>query len=337
MDVIALSQAGLGATVAPLGTALTVEQLELLWRLSPAPVLCFDGDAAGSRAAARALSIALPLITPERSLSVASLPAGEDPDTLVSRQGAASIQSLLDGATPMVDAIWAFAREAAGAATTPEQQAALLGALEKQAAAIQDRTLAREYKRALTDRFYQSRRRSAIPRVPQHLRPGAEAMAAGSLAEQARLLTAILLRHPELLHDVEEAYAELDLPAPLARLRQAMLLQLHGSDRLDTQQVMDHLHHSGLDEEVAVALSHSPLRLPECASPEAMPADAEAGWWHIFGMMHRDRLDQEMAQALAAFVSQPDDAAMTRLRALREAQNALQAGGPGFGADEASE
>ena len=88
MDVIALAQAGIGGAVAPLGTALTEEQLEELWRLAPAPILCFDGDAAGSRAAARAAELALPLLAPDRTLRLARLPAGEDPDTLVRRQGA---------------------------------------------------------------------------------------------------------------------------------------------------------------------------------------------------------------------------------------------------------
>ncbi len=83
MDVIALHQAGFAGAVAPLGTALTAEQLEELWRLDPAPVLCFDGDAAGARAAARAAELALPLLAPERTLRLARLPAGEDPDTLV--------------------------------------------------------------------------------------------------------------------------------------------------------------------------------------------------------------------------------------------------------------
>ncbi len=87
MDVIALHQAGFAGAVAPLGTALTEDQLDELWRLSPMPVLCFDGDAAGARAAARAAELALPLLAPERSLRLAGLPAGEDPDTLVARQG----------------------------------------------------------------------------------------------------------------------------------------------------------------------------------------------------------------------------------------------------------
>lgn len=335
MDVIALSQAGLQAAVAPLGTALTAEQLEALWRLSPVPVLCFDGDAAGSRAAARALSIALPLITPERSLAVASLPAGEDPDTLVMRQGAAGMRRVLDGARPMVEAVWAFTRELAGNGSTPEQAAALLAQLDRQAALIEDRGLAGEYRRALKDRFYASRRRHAVPQTPRHLRPGAEAMATGSAAEQARMLTAILLRHPSLLHDVEEAYAGLALPPPLAELRAALLAQPHAAEPLDSAGMLDHLHHSGLSEAVAVALARIPYPLPACAAPDAMPADAEAGWWHIFGMMHRDRLEEEVSNAMHAFAAQADEDGLRRLTVLCEARNTLRAGGQGVGLDTA--
>ncbi len=92
MDVIATAQAGFTAAVAPLGTALTNEQLEELWRVSPCPVLCFDGDAAGARAASRAMELALPMLTPERSLKFATLPSGDDPDSLV-RKGGASVVS----------------------------------------------------------------------------------------------------------------------------------------------------------------------------------------------------------------------------------------------------
>ncbi len=337
MDVIALSQAGLGATVAPLGTALTVEQLELLWRLSPAPVLCFDGDAAGSRAAARALALALPLITPERSLSVASLPAGEDPDTLVGQRGVDTMRGLIDQAKPMVEAIWSYAREGVGPASTPEQAAGLLARLDAQAGLIADRGLAAEYRRALRERFYASRRRRALPEVPHHLRPGAEAGAAGAAGERARMLTAILLRHPELLHDVEEAYAGLVLSPALDRLRAAILARPHDAAPLDSLWLIDHLTHSGLGEETSQALASTPCPLPACAGPDAMPAEAEAGWWHIFGLMHRGRLEQEVAEAMRAFAADPDPASERRLTALCVARNALGAGEQGIGADGGTE
>src|ERR1700689_1693546 len=111
MDVIALGQAGFDAVVAPLGTALTEEQLAELWRLSPAPVLCFDGDAAGARAAARAADLALPMLGPESTLRLIALPSGEDPDSLVRKQGARAFQSMLDGAQPLSEALFDLLRE----------------------------------------------------------------------------------------------------------------------------------------------------------------------------------------------------------------------------------
>ncbi len=156
MDVIALAQAGIGGAVAPLGTALTEEQLEELWRLAPAPILCFDGDAAGSRAAARAAELALPLLAPDRTLRLARLPAGEDPDTLVRRRGADGMHAVLSAAAPLSEALYDLLRESGGEAT-PEQRAAFRARLEAAARRIPDRALGGEYRRALLDRFFASR------------------------------------------------------------------------------------------------------------------------------------------------------------------------------------
>ena len=113
MDVIALHQAGFAGAVAPLGTALTEEQLGELWRLTPAPILCFDGDAAGRRAAARAADLALPLLAPERTLRMATLPDGEDPDTLVTPQaGRPAFAGGAGAARPLAEALFDLMREA---------------------------------------------------------------------------------------------------------------------------------------------------------------------------------------------------------------------------------
>ncbi len=106
MDVIALAQAGIHQVVAPLGTALTEEQLELLWRISPEPVLCFDGDGAGLRAAYRAVDLGLPALQPGKSLRFALLPEGQDPDDLVKAEGPAAFHAVLRDARPLVDMVW---------------------------------------------------------------------------------------------------------------------------------------------------------------------------------------------------------------------------------------
>src|SRR5579863_9103059 len=106
MDVIALHRAGFGGAVAPLGTALTEMQLRELWRLAPEPVLCFDGDAAGQRAALRALRRALPLLQSGRSLRFAVLPPGEDPDSLIRGTGPAAFAAILVAARPLSEMLW---------------------------------------------------------------------------------------------------------------------------------------------------------------------------------------------------------------------------------------
>ena len=170
MDVIALGQAGFDAAVAPLGTALTEEQLTELWRLSPAPVLCFDGDAAGARAAARAAELALPVLAPERTLRLISLPAARGPGQPGAHARArAAFQAMLDGARPLAECLYDLLREGMGDAT-PEQRAALRTRLEEAAKRIPDKALAGEYRSVLLDRFFASRRRDAAVLVASRSR-----------------------------------------------------------------------------------------------------------------------------------------------------------------------
>ncbi len=337
MDVIALHQAGFAGAVAPLGTALTEEQLEELWRLSPAPVLCFDGDAAGGRAAARAAELALPFLTPERTLRFAALPAGEDPDTLVRRSGNAAFQAVLESARSLSEALFDLVRESAGEAT-PEQRAALRGRLEEAAGRIRDKALSAEYRRALLDRYFARRaattasRRNgggkAVVRPMALVRPvPAESATA---AERAAILIAVLLHHPALLHDVEEALGALDLPPPLAGLRGAILQWSTSAEVLDSTALIPHLAQAGFAADVARVVAAGVYPLPAFALPGAQPAEAEAGWWHIFGLMHRGRLEEEVVAASRAFASRPDDdAAQRRLIALCTAREALRRGEQG--------
>ncbi len=318
MDVIALHQAGFEAAVAPLGTALTAEQLEALWRLSPVPVLCFDGDAAGGRAAARAAELCLPMVTPDRSLAFVTLPSGQDPDSLVREGGAAAFQALLDAKQPLDQALFSLLRQ--GASDGPEARASFRARLDAAAARIADRALSQEFRNALRDRFYAARRpgpgkkQSPPPRLPRSL-PAPDA----AFQERARCLTAILLRHPVLLRDTEEAYAGLDLPPRLARLRAAILSTDHHA-ALDSAELLSHLQASGLMEETAFVLSTA-MPLPPSARPEAMPAEAEAEWWHLFGLISGlSRLDDEVAEAARAFGNDPTQATQRRLVGLQTAR-----------------
>jgi DNA primase len=165
MDVVALAEAGFAETVAPLGTALTEDQLKLLWRYSPEPVLCFDGDSAGRKAADRAVEVALPWLKPGQSLSLAFLPEGVDPDDLVRQQGAGAFSEVLGRAWPLVDVLWE--RELrVGPVSTPERRAALEARVLALASSIQDATVRSHYQRELRDRLYQIGRERYARRGP---------------------------------------------------------------------------------------------------------------------------------------------------------------------------
>jgi DNA primase len=152
MDVIALAAAGIGDAVAPLGTALTERQIELLWRLVEVPVLCFDGDAAGQRAAMRAVARALPLLRPAHSLKIVRLPAGLDPDDLLKREGPAAMEHMLGEAASLLDTLWTHEQGAAPLAT-PEDKAGLKARLLAHVETIGDPDIKALYRRELLERF----------------------------------------------------------------------------------------------------------------------------------------------------------------------------------------
>ena len=336
LDVIALDQAGRGekpafAPVAPLGTALTEEQLEEIWRLTPEPVLCFDGDAAGARAAARAAEMALPRIAAERTLRLATLPPGEDPDTLIGKGGAAAFGAVLSGARPMHEALYGLLAEGRPAAR-PEDRAALRTRLEQAAARIADRALAAEYRRALLDRFFQETR-AARPGTARRaaLRPPRPPISADAArTEQARCLLALALAHPWLLaQGGDELLAGLDLPdGPPADLRSALLAWLGSAERLDSAALADHLTAAGGGGLLAWASRRAGL--PAEAGREAMPAEVEQAWWHFAGLLRGEatlRAEVTEARNRWAATGRPEDGEL--LQRLVKQLDALSQGGAG--------
>jgi DNA primase len=152
MDVVALAAAGITEAVAPLGTALTEDQIERLWQVVPCPVLCFDGDAAGQRAARRAVTRALPLLKPGHSLSIVTLPGGMDPDDIVKSQGPAAMEALLARGLSLIEALWMAERDS-GALATPEDKAGLKQRLIEATETIRHPDIRALYRRDLLDRF----------------------------------------------------------------------------------------------------------------------------------------------------------------------------------------
>ncbi|MFZ3349545.1 MAG: DNA primase [Xanthobacteraceae bacterium] len=154
VDVIAMVTSGYEATVAPLGTALTTDQLALMWRMTDEPILCFDGDNAGRRAAYRAAELALPLVTPGKSLKFAALPDGQDPDDLARSGGREAIADILGGARPLAHVLWARESET-GPFDTPERRAALEARLSALTATIADESVRRYYRQDFGARLRQ--------------------------------------------------------------------------------------------------------------------------------------------------------------------------------------
>jgi DNA primase len=152
VDVIAMVTSGFAATVAPLGTALTENQLALLWKMADEPILCFDGDKAGQKAAWRAADLALPHLKPGKSLRFALLPEGQDPDDLARAGGRAAIEDVISAARPLADAVWSRAIEG-GSFATPERRAALEARIGEITNSIRDEVVRRYYRQDLSDRI----------------------------------------------------------------------------------------------------------------------------------------------------------------------------------------
>lgn len=229
MDVIALSEAGFTAAVAPLGTAVTEEQLRLIWRIADEPIIALDGDTAGLRAAQRVIDLSLPLLEAGKALRFAILPGGMDPDDLIKSQGAPAMQAVLDQAKPMVQLLWQ--RETEGRAfDSPERRAALDKTLRGHLARITDPSIRSHYgeemKRLRLELFGTGQARPFQPgpwrKAGKFAPPGGAlattrssllAQAQGPIEETLReaVILATLILHPALIHRFESALERLDL------------------------------------------------------------------------------------------------------------------------------
>ena len=258
MDVIALSEAGLHAAVAPLGTALTEEQIAHLWAMADEPVLAFDGDKAGRRAANRAVERALPLLKPGKSLRFLFLPEGDDPDSLVRREGRGAFEALMDRAAPLADMLWHGLSDGVPA-DTPERRAGLEKAVFTRLAEIDDETIRKLYQQDFRRRLNETFGRDGAGRRPRGgparrsgrgahaakgrmkggINPGYAWQQDGGIKGTAlgrtagdspvlerleRLMILTLVHHPQILVRHEEAVAETQFTVPgLDRLRDLLL------------------------------------------------------------------------------------------------------------------
>jgi DNA primase len=167
VDVIAMVTAGYEATIAPLGTALTTDQLTLLWKMADEPILCFDGDRAGQGAAYRAVDLSLPLIKPGKSLRFASLPQGQDPDDLVRSGEPGAVADVLGAARPLADVLWTRETET-GRFDTPERRAGFEARINELMNAIADETVRRHYRQDFWQRLRNLTAAANPPRPPRN-------------------------------------------------------------------------------------------------------------------------------------------------------------------------
>ena len=233
MDVVALSEAGFGETVAPLGTALTEEQIKLLWRMVEEPILCFDGDSAGRKAAFRAIDTALPHLKPGFSVRFAFLPDGLDPDDLIRGQGRDAMAGVLDKTRPLIEMLWEREEQSQPNAT-PEQRAALETRLKGLAATIADPTVRSHYERDLRDRLFALSRARSPPRgqPAPNSGPGRRFGGAASFTQAPDWRTRERARiDPRTVHqkfrkpEPERASAELSALSQTIRPREALILK----------------------------------------------------------------------------------------------------------------
>lgn len=298
MDVIALHAAGFTGAVAPLGTALTEEQLDLLWRMADEPVLCFDGDKAGQRAAARALERALPLLKPGKSLRFALLPSGEDPDSLIQREGAEAMRGLLRSASSLSDKLWDI--EVVGRdLENPERRAAVWQALESQVKLIEDKTVQKSFNDAFFQRFWRRMSKKRGGDGKAGFRAGTAApLATPGRRERERLMLVVLLNHPDLLPEVIEDLGNVSFSAPdLDNFRQQVLIRAFECSPLEPQRLKDQLIEAGFASVITAITGDQKLRTVGFAKPEADKAEAFAGWKHTFRIFQQEALKDEIKYA----------------------------------------
>lgn len=260
MDVIALHQAGFTNAVAPLGTAITETQVKLLWRMASEPVICLDGDAAGMRAMKRVAELVLPLLKPGFSLKFATLPAGEDPDSLIKRAGTQAMRQTLDGARILSQMLWENAVLEFGY-DTPEKKALLEQSLMQTAEKITDNVLKQHFRDYFRNQIFTLRRNKkggAVfrPNIPIRALPDENDSVLRLSRLQEQVLTLVVL-HPYIIHhiDIEEHFVHMELAKPLLdKLRSAVLEVSSAVQSIDHASLCAALAERGLDEKVKTLL-----------------------------------------------------------------------------------
>lgn len=342
MDVIALAEAGIAEVVAPNGTAVTEAQLERMWRLDPAPILCFDGDSAGRKAAIRAAARALPFIGPERTLRFVELPAGQDPDDVVRGGGKQAFEALLENAEPLDERLWRH-EFAAQPLTTPEARAGLRQRLIEHSRAIGDSALAQLYRDHWLGRFQSeiAPRRAPPPRHTERrsLRrgtrfalpepPAGETVRAvgrtGIDPVMLRPLLAGCIRYPHALLENFDVISSLEIPdKTLAGLRDGLIRQLLAKPSLESDELQATLaagEHASLVKDLlrADAMNFS-FNQKDVAAEKAVREFGAV----LHTLVAKEELKESLRQATVELGVETSDAKLQRQMEIRDHLRSLE-------------
>ncbi len=268
-DVIAMVTAGIEA-VAPMGTALTENQMLLLWRLSPEPILCFDGDNAGLRAAQRAADRALPLLKPGKSLRFVYLPVGEDPDSMIRAAGPTAMGDVLQNSVPLSQLIWDLETDGKSF-DTPERLAGLEYQLERRAKAVDDAKVRYQYIQTFRSMIRQIGYTSRAKNFAQNGHKSNRVQTATRITPESpakrreAMLLAVLIKSPDLLDEYAEEVGALEFQDKMLNEIRQTLMQVHtASPGLDTDALLSHLSRGRKSSELEKI--RSSLRLIQTSS-----------------------------------------------------------------------
>ena len=249
MDVIAIHHSGAAAAVAPLGTALTPEQIALLWKLHDEPVLCFDGDAAGQRAQTRALERILPLLEPGRSARLAVLPEGKDPDDLIAASGPEGFRKVIGTARSLIDSLWEQV-QAEFDIRQPEARAQFWQAVRGHVRSIGNNQVRSAYGDEIESRI--AAMRNQIRGISSMVAPRRASRPQTGLINRHRAVVALLLVHPSLVSANFEALSMLDSgDQSLESLKKALIDAVIRDPDLDAEAINYHLKGLNLDDVLA--------------------------------------------------------------------------------------
>ena len=337
MDVIALAEAGIANAVAPLGTALTEDQINELWRLGKEPFICFDGDEAGLQAAVRAADRALSILKPGHSLCFSMLPPGEDPDDLVKRLGIEAFKDVLTRSISLADFIWGqeFRKRQTN---TPERLADFFKRIRGKVKEISDRGVQEAYRDHIEQKIRQ---------VREHLNgfknttwgkksnsgykewnrwdlldSGSSKINASNVLamRQKQTILAAFINHPGLIEDFGEALGYLDFLDPfLDKLRLDILDITSIAQGLEVRDIQDHLSQRGYDKEVGGILNSSVLRHAAFARSNASEALAKSGVRELLARIGKYQLEEQLSAAQKVVEEEFNEINWNRLTSLRAA------------------